>query len=65
MILTAFALRFVVGLSAFSWITVSAFRAEPRFGWIVLLICVAYTAVAGTILVKNLIRYRQRYGTKK
>ena len=65
MILTAFALRFVVGLGAFIWITVAAFQAEPHFAWMVLLIGLAYTGVGGTILVKNLIRYRQRYGIKK
>ncbi|MCX6367520.1 MAG: hypothetical protein NTX57_12535 [Armatimonadetes bacterium] len=65
MILMAFSLRFLVGLGAFGWITFAAFQAEPHFAWMVLLIAVAYAAVTGTILVKNLIRYRQRYGGEK
>jgi apolipoprotein N-acyltransferase len=65
MILTAFALRFLVGLGAFIWITVAAFQAEPHFAWLVLLIALAYTGVAGTFLVKGLIGFRQRYGAEK
>lgn len=64
-ILTAFALRFVIGLVAFGWITSAAFRAEPRFGWIVLLIALAYVAVTGTMLGKGLLGFKKRYGQPK
>ena len=64
-ILTAFSVRFVFGLLVFCTITVFAFQAEPHFGWIMVLITGAYLAVAGSILVKALRGYKQRYGEKK
>ena len=65
-ILTMFALRMLVGVIAFTTIISLAFQLpEKHFAWMVLLIGVAYLAVAGTILVKAVRKYRARYGTKK
>jgi tetrahydromethanopterin S-methyltransferase subunit E len=67
-ILVMFSLRFALGLIVFTTITVIAFQSperEKHFGWIMLLIGLAYCAVVGSILVKALRKYRERYGEKK
>ncbi|WP_309709815.1 hypothetical protein [Armatimonas sp.] len=68
LILTMFALRMAVGLVAFCTIITLAFQLpekDKHFAWLVLLIGIAYTAVAGSILVKALRKYRTRYGAEK
>ncbi len=66
LILTMFSLRLGIGLIAFTTITTLAFQLpEKSFAWIMLLIALAYLAVAGSILVKALRKYRERYGVKK
>ena len=65
-ILTMFALRLAIGLVAFTTIITLAFQLpEKHFAWMVLLIGIAYLAVAGTILVKAVRKYRARYGAEK
>jgi NhaP-type Na+/H+ or K+/H+ antiporter len=66
LVLTMFALRLGIGLVAFTTIITLAFQLpEKNFAWMVLLIGLAYLAVAGSILVKALRKYRQRYGAEK
>ena len=61
-----FALRLAIGLVAFTTIITLAFQLpEKHFAWMVLLIGLAYLAVAGTILVKAVRKYRARYGAGK
>lgn len=68
LILTMFSLRLGIGLIAFTTIITLAFQLpekDKHFAWLVLLIGLAYLGVAGTILVKALRKYRQRYGAEK
>ncbi|MBB6049483.1 hypothetical protein [Armatimonas rosea] len=58
-------IRVVIGLLVFSSITVIAFQAEPHFGWIMLLITLAFAGVTGSILWKALRQFKVRYGAEK